>query len=94
MKWINLVAAVTIACAATAANAERITRELLCDSIAQQMMQLAQAIPEIPKAFETTYSNLSPEDQVRFAKVRDNGKLLAEVSKEYKDSFMKACFLD
>lgn len=94
MKWFNLVAVVTITTATSAAHAERVTRELLCDSIAQQMMQLAQAIPAIPKAFEVTYSNLSPEDQVRFSKVRENGKLLADVSKEYKDSFMKACFLD
>lgn len=94
MKLVALMtaAATAIVCASGASDAEQVTREQLCGVVAPQMLEFAQAIPEIPQAFERTYAQLSQEDQVRFSEVRESGNTLADVAKMYRNSFLKACF--
>jgi hypothetical protein len=73
-------------------NRTEMVEKELCSTALPLLFQLVDALSGVPESFTQIYGDMSQEQQTRFTEVDARGKALVEAAKDYRKSFIDACF--
>jgi len=74
------------------APAQNLSADDFFEKAMPAVVSFAGSLDDVRIAFEKLYVSFSNEDKTRFQDAREKGVALSELAKEYRASFLSACF--